>query len=131
MGCCISEVCNLKTSPLVGIIRIQPHTLTKHQTSSVYCMHHPARAPVFMQVCNAQLASKEGRIAPQLMAHILQHLLARDPAAIIHGWVLEGWPKTLAAARLMACSNGPEGGKQGDRAPYRRVTGAPIKVSLR
>lgn len=110
---------------------MQPHVLSKHQHFIMYCMHHPACVPGLMQACNAQLVSKEGRIAPQLMAHILQHLLARDPAAINHGWVLEGWPKNLAAARLMTCSSGPEGGKQGDRAANRRATGAPIKVGLR
>ena len=37
-----------------------------------------------------------------LMARLLQHLLARLPKAANQGWVLEGWPKNLAAARVMA-----------------------------
>jgi hypothetical protein len=53
------------------------------------------------QLANTQLASREARLSPQLMAKLTQHLLFRHPVAIKQGWVLEGWPRSLSAAMLM------------------------------
>jgi hypothetical protein len=53
-----------------------------------------------LQVADTQLGGREGRLSPQLMARLAQHLLARHPAAAKQGWVLEGWPRSLSAAVL-------------------------------
>jgi hypothetical protein len=52
-------------------------------------------------VADTQLGGREGRLSPQLMARLAQHLLARHPAAGKQGWVLEGWPRSLTAALLL------------------------------
>jgi hypothetical protein len=59
----------------------------------------PANAHAHTQAAAAQLASKEGRLSQALMARLAQHLLSRLPAAAKQGWVLDGWPRTLAGAR--------------------------------
>jgi len=43
---------------------------------------------------------KEGRASARTMARLLQHLLARDPRAVRRGFVLDGWPRSLAQARV-------------------------------
>lgn len=66
-----------------------------------------------LQLANQQLASREARLSPQLMAKLTQHLLLRHPTAIKQGWVLEGWPRSLHAAMLMT-SVGAAGGFGGE-----------------
>lgn len=51
-------------------------------------------------MANTQLTGREGRLSPQLMARLAQHLLLRQPSAVKQGWVLEGWPRSLSAAVL-------------------------------
>jgi hypothetical protein len=53
------------------------------------------------QVATSQLSGREGRLSPQLMARLAQHLLLRHPLALKQGWVLEGWPRSLSAAMLV------------------------------
>lgn len=68
------------------------------------------------QALAAELASKEGRASARTLARLLQHLLARDPAATRRGYVLDGWPRSLAQARLAfspSATAAPAGGAPG------------------
>lgn len=67
-----------------------------------------------VQAANAQLSSREGRLSPQLMARLVQHLLLKHPTALKQGWVLEGWPRSLSVALLATfVSAGGSGGSNG------------------
>ena len=46
----------------------------------------------------AELAGKEARLSDRSMAQLLLHCTSQLPKPN-RGWVLEGWPKTLAQAR--------------------------------
>lgn len=101
------------------------HALEGHPSGPSALCH----AAYYPQAAHAQLASKEAKISQQIMAKMAQHLLSLHPEATNQGWIMEGWPKSLQAARLF-CS-GPAGGDtgkaSGDRGA-RRVTGNVGKV---
>ncbi len=81
----------------------------------------PRCDPELQKVLTAELAGKEGRVSPRTMARLLQHLVSRDPRVARRGYVLDGWPKTLAQARVAfdpsvaAAAALPAGGAQQQR----------------
>jgi hypothetical protein len=83
---------------------------------------------LFPQAVLAELGSKEGRVTNKTMARLLQHLLSRNPIATQRGWVLDGWPRTAAQARLAShvvvpiegCPAGAVAAAGGDEAPRNR-----------
>jgi hypothetical protein len=91
-----------------------------------------------VQAANAQLNSREGRLSPQLMARLLQHLLLKHPTALKQGWVLEGWPRNLSAALLAtfvsaaggsgSSSSSSGGAEAAGKAGSRRDSAAGVKV---
>ncbi|KAF8073252.1 Ak7 [Scenedesmus sp. PABB004] len=60
------------------------------------------RADGDTQKAAAAQLGREGRLSAPLMARLAQQCLARDPAAALQGWVLDGWLRSLAAARAFA-----------------------------
>ena len=88
-----------------------------------------------LQVLAAELSSKDGRASTLTMARLLQHLLARDPRAARRGFILDGWPRTLAQATACFCAQPSSTG--GALLPPTRggahnteTGGAPSKVRL-
>ena len=78
-----------------------------------------------MQAVVGELSSKEGRVTNRTMARLLQHLLSRNATAAQRGWVLDGWPRTAAQARLatsvvLSLDGGSAVGAAGDEGPKNR-----------
>lgn len=117
----LSYVCDFSTELSQCVIHLRIRWI-----NLIAISHH-------LQAANAQLASKEGRISPQIFAKMAQHLLARHPEAANQGWVMEGWPKSLQAARLFCGEGASDGSSKGLGSPdrcNRRTTGGVNKVGL-
>lgn len=90
----------------------------------------PCLSCAALQAAHAQLASKEGRISQQIMSKMAQHIMARHPEAANQGWVMEGWPKSLQAARLFTCISAGDSCRTSDRG-VKKPVGTPNKVGMK